>query len=248
MVRRLVACLNGARQPGSHPALPLTPDELAAAALAALQVGATQLHVHPRDAAGAESLAPAQVAATVTAIRAAAPDGTVVSVTTRLLPGTDAAGRAELVSRWTVLPDLASVNMHEPGSPELAGILADLGVGVEAGLWTPDAARLFTAAGLAERCSHVLIEPMDPAADAALATGRAVQAVLDEAGVTLPRLMHGEESPAWAVFDAAAAAGLDVRMGLEDTLTGRSGGPVAGNAALIAEAVAAAGLSAGHSS
>jgi hypothetical protein len=66
----------------------------------------------------------------------------------------------------------------------------------------------------------------------------AVQAVLDEAGVRLPGLMHGEDSPAWGVFDAAAAAGLDVRMGLEDTLVGRSGQPAAGNAALIEAAAA----------
>ena len=68
-----------------------------------------------------------------------------------------------------------------------------------------------------------------------------MQAVLDQAGVAVPRLLHGEDGPAWAVFDAAAVAGLDVRMGLEDTLTGRSGESVAGNAALIEAAVRGSG-------
>lgn len=242
MVRRLVACLNGTRQPGSHPALPLAPAELAAATLAVLDAGATEVHVHPRDSSGTESLEPADVAAAVTAIRAAAP-GVPVSVTTRLLPGTGAERRAELVAGWTVPPELASVNMHEPGSPELARILAGLGVGVEAGVWTPAAARLLTGVPqLAARCRYILIEPMDADVDAALATAHAVRrGVLDEAGVALPRLLHGEGGPAWGVFDAAAAAGLDVRMGLEDTMTGRSGEPVTGNVALIKTAVAGLG-------
>jgi uncharacterized protein (DUF849 family) len=232
MVTRLVACLNGSRSPGSHRALPITPAGLAVDTVAVLEAGATEVHVHPRDASGAESVDPADVAAAVTAIKAAAP-GVTVSATTKLGPGIQAERRAELVSRWTVLPDLASVNVHEPGSPELAHLLVGLGVGVEAGLWTPEGARLFVGSDLPAGCRNVLVEPMDSDVEAALRTARSIQQILDEAGIALPRMLHGEGAAAWGVFDAAADAGLDVRIGLEDTFEDRNGAGVAGNAVLV---------------
>ena len=42
-------------------------------------------------------------------------------------------------------------------------------------------------------------------------------------------------APNWAVVDAGLAVGVDVRVGLEDTLIGRDGGPAPGNAAQVAE-------------
>ena len=47
------ACLNGARAPGEHRALPLTATQLAADGAAAVAAGAQALHIHPRDATGA---------------------------------------------------------------------------------------------------------------------------------------------------------------------------------------------------
>jgi uncharacterized protein (DUF849 family) len=79
----------------------------------------------------------------------------------------------------------------------------------------------------------VLIEPMDPIVAAALRTARDIRAVLDDAGMALPRLLHGEGRPAWGVLDVAAADGLDVRIGLEDTLDDRAGARASGNAALV---------------
>jgi uncharacterized protein (DUF849 family) len=232
VVRRLVACLNGSRPPGSHPALPVSPGGLAADTVAVLEAGATEVHVHPRDTAGAESADPGDVGAAVTAIKTAVP-GVTVSVTTKLGPSVAAESRLGLVSGWTVLPDLASVNVHEPGSLELAQVLADLGVGVEAGLWTPEAARLFADSGLPDRCRYVLIEPMDPDVRAALQTALSIRDLLNEAAIDVPRMLHGEGAAAWGVFYAAADAGLDVRMGLEDTFDHADGARAAGNAALV---------------
>ncbi|MER6579665.1 3-keto-5-aminohexanoate cleavage protein, partial [Nonomuraea sp. NPDC001023] len=50
------ACLNGSRAADEHPRLPLTPAELAADAVAVRRAGAGAVHLHPRDAAGRESL------------------------------------------------------------------------------------------------------------------------------------------------------------------------------------------------
>ncbi|MDQ3161732.1 MAG: 3-keto-5-aminohexanoate cleavage protein [Actinomycetota bacterium] len=53
----LKACLNGSRTRQEHPAIPRTPDELAADGRAAVEAGAKILHLHPYDATGAETLA-----------------------------------------------------------------------------------------------------------------------------------------------------------------------------------------------
>ena len=50
------ACINGARTPDQHPNLPVTPEQLAAAAVAAHQAGAKAVHMHPKTADGVDSL------------------------------------------------------------------------------------------------------------------------------------------------------------------------------------------------
>lgn len=54
----LKACINGARTPEEHPDLPVTPDQLAAAALAAHEAGAKAVHLHPKTAGGPTRCAP----------------------------------------------------------------------------------------------------------------------------------------------------------------------------------------------
>src|SRR5215468_1200771 len=46
----LQACLNGSRTPGEHPALPISPLELARDAQRVIAAGAHALHIHPRNA------------------------------------------------------------------------------------------------------------------------------------------------------------------------------------------------------
>jgi hypothetical protein len=77
---------------------------------------------------------------------------------------------------------------------------------------------------------------MDAGVEQALSTASAVGQVLDDAGVALPRLVHGQDHPAWDVLAVAAAAGHDVRIGLEDTLCDAAGRPAADNRAQILEA------------
>ena len=59
----LQACLNGDRRAWGVPGVPETPASLARAAEGARAAGAGTLHLHPRNAAGDESPAPADVAA-----------------------------------------------------------------------------------------------------------------------------------------------------------------------------------------
>jgi uncharacterized protein (DUF849 family) len=104
------ACLNGARAPGEHPALPLTPAQLAADGAAAVAAGAQALHIHPRDAAGRETLA---VDDAVRAVQAASP-GVPVGVSTGAWIVPDVSARVAAVRAWRA-PAMASVNLSEDG-------------------------------------------------------------------------------------------------------------------------------------
>src|SRR5688500_5963129 len=229
------AALNGNRAPGAHPDLPVSPSELADAAADSVVAGAGAVHLHARDAAGRESLGPGAVARAVAAVRAAVRK-TPVGVTTGawIVPAADE--RRALVAAWDVLPDFASVNFHEEGAEELASLLVEKGVGVEAGLCDAAAAARFVGSGLAMRALRVLIEPQETDLPAALRTVAEIEAALDAAGVETPRLLHGTDATAWGLIAEAARRGYDSRIGLEDTLAREDGAEAAGNAALVVEA------------
>ncbi|MEU4535679.1 3-keto-5-aminohexanoate cleavage protein [Streptosporangium sp. NPDC023825] len=232
----LKACLNGARRPGDHPALPLTPLELAEAAREARGAGADAVHLHPRDEAGSESLSAAHVGAAVRAVREACP-GLPVGVSTGLwITGGDVDARRDAVRGWAALapgglPDFASVNLSEPGFEGLWHDLRRLGVGVEAGVWSVDDADALAATGL--DCVRVLVEILGGPAGTAVSRARAVLDRLAELGVPGPRLLHGEGDPAWILLDEAGQSGLATRIGLEDVLHSPVGDPVGGNAELV---------------
>lgn len=232
----LKACLNGARRPGDHPALPLTPLELAQAAREARGAGADAVHVHPRDEAGSESLSAVHIGAAVRAVREACP-GLPVGVSTGLwITGWDVDARRDAVRGWSSLaagdlPDFASVNLCEPGFDALWHDLRRLGVDVEAGVWSVDDAEALAATGL--ECARVLVEILGGPAGTAVSRARAVLDRLAELGVPGPRLLHGEGDPTWILLDEAGQSGLATRIGLEDVLHSPVGDPVGGNAELV---------------
>src|ERR1700730_10191629 len=153
----LQACLNGNRDKVFHAATPLTPRELAADARAVVEAGAEQLHIHPRDAEGRESLHPDDTAAALEAIRASVPGIPVgVSAGWRIAPG----GRAgqQPLRTWQVQPDHVSVNLIKQDAGEGIDLVIEKGIGVEAGLWSAADAGKFVAHPNARNCRRVLIE------------------------------------------------------------------------------------------
>ncbi|WP_216319499.1 3-keto-5-aminohexanoate cleavage protein [Deinococcus aestuarii] len=228
----LKACLNGGRPVGSHPALPVTPAQLAEAARGAVAAGAGALHLHPRAQGGRESLEAEVVAAALTAVRAACP-GIPVGISSGFWILPDVERQLAAARAWTVRPDFVSVNWHEPHAVPFAETLLELGVGVEAGLWTVEAARSFLSWPSRDRALRILVEVMDREPWEALTEAAAILALLDEAGVTPPRLLHGAGVSAWSLLHEAAHRGLDTRIGLEDTLTLPDGPPAADNADLV---------------
>jgi len=237
----LKACLNGPREPSEHPALPVTPAAIAADAAAAVAAGADALHIHPKDAAGHDTLEPGVVAAVLEAVRAAAP-GVPVGLTTGAWAALGPAERIDLVRNWTVRPDFASVNWHEPGSPQLAETLLGIGVGVEPGLWQPEAVSAWRGWPQRADCVRVLLEiTEDLPPDEAVAAARALMTALGPDTAGIPVLLHGEGTSAWPVLRMAVREGLQARVGLEDTLVLPDGSPAPGNAGLVRAARALTG-------
>jgi uncharacterized protein (DUF849 family) len=100
---------NGARTgPRDHPAVPLTPGDLAVAAVACRDAGAAVLHLHVRDEQGGHSLDAGRYREAIAAIRAAVGDDQVIQVTT------EAAGR------YTPTEQMALVRELRPEAVSLA--------------------------------------------------------------------------------------------------------------------------------
>lgn len=229
------AALNGKRTRAEHSAIPLTPEQLAESARESVSAGAGSIHFHVRAGDARESLAPEDVTGAVTAVRRVVA-GTSVGISTGAWILHDARARQEMISQWEVLPDFASVNFNEEGAVPLAELLLSRGIGVEAGLSDLAGTQIFLKSGLKARCLRMLIEPFEPAVGWAQKTFDRIDAALDEAGVTIPRLMHGMNEAAWRMIDIAAERGYDTRVGFEDVLTLPDGSVAAGNAQLVAEA------------
>jgi uncharacterized protein (DUF849 family) len=231
----LQACLNGGRHRDDHPRCPLTPSDLAADAIAAVAAGAEVIHVHPRDSDGDESLDAEHVGATVQALREVA--DSFVGVSTGAWIVKEPSERLRAVDAWRILPDVASVNFHEDGAVELAEALLAREVGVEAGVWNAEAARVLVESTLAERCLRILIEPMETTAAEAVATVDAIEDVLAGVAPDVPRLLHGHGPTTWDLLAEAARRGYDARIGLEDTTRLPDGKIAAGNADLVRAAL-----------
>ncbi|MGC5311129.1 3-keto-5-aminohexanoate cleavage protein [Micromonospora zamorensis] len=247
----LKACLNGGRNRDAHPAVPVTPAELAVDAARCAALGVAAVHVHPRDASGVESLRPEAIAEALTAIRAARP-GLPVGVSTGAWIEPDPAARVAAVRSWSVLPDFASVNAHEAGAEAVAAALHERGVLVEVGLWTLDAVEAYRSWRVP--AGRILVECMAEEVPVAVADAARILAALPSTGrpagppsaarspqdaVAPPVLLHAEGPATWAVLAEAVSRGLYTRIGLEDTLLLPDGAPAPGNAALVTAALAA---------
>lgn len=230
------ACLNGARMPGEHPALPITPAELAAEARRTVAAGAGALHVHPRAADGSQTLDPAACDATMLAIRHACP-GVPVGLSTGSFIEPDPARRLELIGGWTERPDCVSANFREEGILELCDLLHRLGIGIEAGIATVADAEALLDSGWARRVLRILVEPLDRTSADAVAEAERVSVAFDRADVETPRLYHAFNVATWSVIDYGLDGGWDVRVGLEDTLQLPDGTIPSGNADLVAATV-----------
>ena len=189
--------------------------------------------MHPKTADGVDSLLPETVDAAVAAVRRAAP-GLPLGVTTGYWALPDAAERLSAVRQWSVLPDFASLNWHEPGSPELAEVLLGRGLGVEVGIFHAEAAASWAESDIARHCMRVMIE-LGPDAD--IDTADDLLDRVRSANSPAPVLLHGLDDSCWPLLEHAGRVGVQTRIGMEDTLRLPDGSIAAGNADLVAAAV-----------
>jgi uncharacterized protein (DUF849 family) len=197
-----------------------------------VDAGAQVLHLHPYDDSGTETLAAEPCAAALEAVRMACP-GIPISLSTSADIEPDAERRLELVAGWTDLPELVTANQGEPGILELCEHLLARGVGIEAGLLEVDDARRFVASGIADRCTRLLVEPLDAEPGAAVAHAAAIEEVLADAGIELEQVHHGDGVATWHVMRRGAARGHGIRVGLEDTTVLPDGRRPEGNGELV---------------
>jgi len=222
------ACLNGGRTREEHVAVPLTARELAADAVAARRAGAFAVHIHPRDARGIQTLAAAACDEAVAAIRAAAP-ALVIGLSTAETIDRDPFRRAAAIRTWRTPPDFVSVNVGELGWAGIVRAALHAGIGVEAGFASPDDAQELARSPFTHQLVRALVE-----VDGGVEDARAIAALVPDG---VPQLWHGYGHRTWEVVAAAAAAGHDVRVGLEDVLVLPDGRPAPNNAALVMSAI-----------
>jgi uncharacterized protein (DUF849 family) len=223
------ACLNGGRSRAEHPAVPQSPAELATDSLAVRGAGAFAVHVHPRAGDGAQTMQARACDAAVSAIRRAVP-GLEIGLSSAAAIDPDPFARADALSRWRERPDFVSVNACELGWAGIARAALHAGIGLEVGLASPGDAREFARSPFTHQVVRALVE-VERGADEA----RAIAQLIPE-GVS--QLWHGSGERTWEVITAAGAAGVDVRVGLEDVLVLPDGSAASSNAELVAAAVA----------
>jgi uncharacterized protein (DUF849 family) len=228
LARMVKACLNGARTRAEHAAVPQSPTELAADARAVWRAGAFAVHVHPREASGAQTLRARECDAAVAAIRKAVPR-LPVGLSTAEAIDPDPFARAAAVGAWRERPDFVSVNLSELGWMGIVRAALHAGIAVEAGLATPEDAEQLARSSFTHQVLRALVE-VDGGADDA----RAIAELVPD---QIPQLWHGYDQRTWEVIAAPAAASHDVRVGLEDVLTLPDGRLAADNAELVAAAV-----------
>ena len=131
-----------------------------------------------------------------------------------------------------------TANQGERGILELCEPLLGRGVGIEAGLLRLEDAQTFASAGIAQRFSRVLLEPLDPEPKDAVAHAAAMERALADAEVGLEQVHHGDDRATWHVMERAVARGHGIRVGLEDTTVLPDGRPAAGNGELVRAAAA----------
>lgn len=244
-----VAPNGGRRGKADHPALPLTPDELAAVAAACLEAGACMIHAHVRDRHGRHLLDAEAYRAATAAIRAAVGDRLVIQITSEALGIYRPAEQMEVVRE--VRPEAVSLALrellpdesHEAGFAQFLAWLRRERIVPQIILYTPE-----EAVALAALKARGLI-PFDDM-PVLYVLGRYTAEQRSAPADLLPFLAPGMPSFAhWSVcafgpqetacVTAGALLGGHVRVGFENNLWLPDGSPAHDNAALVAASHAA---------
>lgn len=244
---------NGAtRTKADHPALPITPAEIARTAAEIAEAGAALIHVHVRDRAGRHLLDAEAYRAVTAAIRAEVGDRLVVQVTS------EAAGRYQSPEQMAVVratrPEAVSLALREivpdagaeAAAAEFFAWARDERVLLQIILYTPDEVTRYREL----KARGVLGEGGD---FPLFVLGRYTPGQVSVPADLLPFLAAaGESLPLWSICAfgprenacalAAAALGGHVRVGFENSLLAPDGSRAESNAAQMRRAADGARL------
>lgn len=229
--------VNGGRTKSEHSATPVTAQEVAIDAAAAIAAGADVIHAHARTSDGGQTIDADAVRELVQASHAVNP-GIPIGTTTGLWTCDGHEDRMRTLRSWhdDGLPDFASVAFCEEGAAEAADYLIERGIVLESAVWSVEDVPALLAAPSLHHNVRILIEPEDEDPAAAVAHARRMAALIRDAGVTTPLCYHGFDGAAWAVVAAAFEDGAETRVGFEDMLVARDGSLSPSNTAMVLEA------------
>jgi uncharacterized protein (DUF849 family) len=242
----LTVAPNGARRTkADHPAMPLTPAELAATAKACVEAGAAMLHFHVRDADGRHSLDPELYRAATAAVRKAVGPGPILQATSEAAGiyrpeeqiGAITAFRPEAVS--VALREIVPDEGHESAASAFYAKLRSARVMVQHILYeAADLARFqaLRARGVIPGERHALL----------FVLGRYTETQESDPGDLLPFLTAGADADLWSVcafgrregqaIAVAAALGGHGRVGFENNFHLVDSRLAAGSEELVAQA------------
>ncbi len=241
---------NGAyKSKADHPALPLSPSELAHTAAQCERAGAAMIHLHVRDAGGRHTLEPAAYREAIDAIRDAVGERLIIQVTS------EAAGAYAPAEQMRVVRELEpeSVSLAvreivpdpkaEPEAAEFLHWVIARGIIAQFILYSAEDVRRYhdlRARGVVPPGAHFVL----------FVLGRYRTGQRSQPRDLLPFLEAHEEQSPWAVCAfgarehacgvAAAALGGHVRVGFENNLQLKDGAQAPGNAELVAQIRSAA--------
>jgi uncharacterized protein (DUF849 family) len=248
---------NGARKTKQdHPALPITPEELAIEARACADVGAAMIHLHVRDAAEKHSLDVGRYREAMAAIQESCGGNILIQATTEAVGIYSATEQMKMVRE--LLPPSASVAIRElapeGGEDAARAFFHDMsaeGMLLQYILYSADDVLRFN--DLRQRG----FLPQKPAF-LLFVLGRYTQGQVSDPKDLLPFLDVVDSSDIWAVCafgpmehaatSAAISFGGHVRVGFENNMKAKSGDIAEGNFTLvnqIAEVSSAIGRSIG---
>lgn len=248
---------NGARKTkADHPALPITPEELAETAARCLDAGASMIHLHVRDDDQKHSLDVSAYRAAIAAIRARVGGELIIQVTTEAVgiytPAQQMAMVQELEPEAVSLAvrELCPDDAHEEIAAKFFGWLHNSGISPQYILYSAEDVARFKrlhAAGVIPREQPFVLYVL----------GRYSAGQTSQPTDLLPFLAEAGDSIAdWAMCAfgplegacAVTAAGLGghCRVGFENNMRLANGDVASGNADLVTQVADQAGLMGRH--
>ncbi len=243
---------NGARKlKADHPALPLTPEELAATAVACREAGAALIHLHVRDREGRHTLDAPSYRTAIAAIRKAVGQDIIIQATSeavgmyapeqQMAMVRDLKPEAVSLAIREIIPDAAA----EPAAGEFLAWMGREGIAPQYILYSDQDVERFQdlrRRGLIPGDRHFVL----------FVLGRYSVGQTSDPTDLLPFLSVKDETMTWAVCAfgpresacvlTAAALGGHARVGFENNLYLADGALAPDNAALVSQVAAGARL------